>query len=149
DRVRWIRLHYAYPRTFPGELVAAIRATPQVVQYLDMPLQHASGRLLPAMRSGRNSALPRRLLDKRRNEPPASVLRTSLIVGLPGETEEDFAMLLDFIREQRFDHLGVFRYSQEEGTLAGSMEDQLPEEVKLARWDEAMKVQAAIRMEQQ
>ncbi len=149
EGVRWIRLHYAYPRNFPDELVAAIRDTPQVVKYLDMPVQHASDRLLRAMRRGRNAAFLRSLLDKLRAEIPGIVLRTSLIVGLPGETEEDFQMLLDFIREQRFDHLGIFRYSQEEGTLAGTMEDQLPEEVKLARWDEAMRLQASIRMEQQ
>ena len=149
EGVRWIRLHYAYPRNFPDELVAAIRDTPQVVKYLDMPVQHASDRLLRAMRRGRNAAFLRELLAKLRREIPGIVLRTSLIVGLPGETEEDFQELLDFIREQRFDHLGVFRYSQEEGTLAGEMEDQLPEELKLERWNQAMALQAEIRMEQQ
>ncbi|WP_240475514.1 30S ribosomal protein S12 methylthiotransferase RimO [Vulgatibacter incomptus] len=149
EGVRWIRLHYAYPRNFPDELIAAIRDTPQVVKYLDMPVQHASDRLLRAMRRGRNSTFLRELLGKLRTEIPGIVLRTSLIVGLPGETEEDFALLLDFIREQRFDHLGIFRYSQEEGTLAGEMEDQLPEEVKAARWEQAMALQAEIRMEQQ
>lgn len=149
EGVRWIRLHYAYPRNFPDDLVAAIRDVPQVVKYLDMPVQHASDRLLRAMRRGRNAAFLRELLDKLREQIPGIVLRTSLIVGLPGETEEDFQLLLDFIREQRFDHLGVFRYSKEEGTLAGEMEDQLPEEVKLARWEQAMALQAEIRLEQQ
>lgn len=147
--VRWIRLHYAYPRNFPDELVAAIRDTPQVVKYLDMPVQHASDRLLRAMRRGRNSDFLRELLAKLRREIPGIVLRTSLIVGLPGETDEDFAELLAFIREQRFDHLGIFRYSKEEGTLAGEMEGQIDEEVKLERWRQAMALQAEIRMEQQ
>lgn len=146
---RWIRLHYAYPRNFPEALVAAIRDTPNVVKYLDMPVQHASDRLLRAMRRGRNADFLRKLLAELRREIPGIVLRTSLIVGLPGETEEDFETLLDFIREQRFDHLGIFRYSQEEGTLAGEMEDQIPEEVKLERWRRAMELQAEIRAEQQ
>ncbi len=145
--VRWVRLHYAYPRNFPPALVAAMRDTPNVVKYLDMPVQHASDRLLRAMRRGRNADFLRGLLTELRREIPGIVLRTSLIVGLPGETEEDFQMLLDFIREQRFDHLGIFRYSQEEGTLAGEMDGQIDEETKLARWQEAMELQAEIRAE--
>lgn len=147
--VRWVRLHYAYPRNFPSALVAAMRDTPNVVKYLDMPVQHASDRLLRAMRRGRNADFLRGLLAELRREIPGIVLRTSLIVGLPGETEEDFQMLLDFIREQRFDHLGIFRYSQEEGTLAGEMDGQIDEEVKLERWKQAMELQAEIRAEQQ
>jgi len=146
---RWVRLHYAYPRNFPEALVAAIRDTPNVVKYLDMPVQHASDRLLRAMRRGRNADFLRHLLAELRREIPGIVLRTSLIVGLPGETEEDFEELLAFIREQRFDHLGIFRYSQEEGTLAGEMDGQIDEEVKLARWQRAMALQAEIRAEQQ
>ncbi|WP_373047679.1 30S ribosomal protein S12 methylthiotransferase RimO [Vulgatibacter sp.] len=147
--VRWVRLHYAYPRNFPEALVAAIRDTPNVVKYLDMPVQHASDRLLRSMRRGRNADFLRGLLGELRAQIPDIVLRTSLIVGLPGETEEDFQLLLDFIREQRFDHLGIFRYSQEEGTLAGEMDGQLDEETKLVRWNQAMELQAEIRAEQQ
>lgn len=147
--VQWLRLHYAYPRNFPDELIAAIRDTPTVAKYLDMPVQHASDRLLRSMRRGRNAEFLRGLLDKLRTEIPGIVLRTSLIVGLPGETEEDFQELLSFIREQRFDHLGIFRYSQEEGTLAGEMEGQIDEETKVARWQQAMELQAEIRAEQQ
>lgn len=149
EAIRWIRLHYAYPRNFPDELIAAIRDTPNVVPYLDMPIQHASDRLLRAMRRGRDSVFLRELLAKLRAEIPGIVLRTSLIVGLPGETEEEFEELLDFIAEQRFDHLGIFRYSKEEGTLAGEMEDQVPDEVKQRRWEQAMALQAEIRQEQQ
>jgi ribosomal protein S12 methylthiotransferase len=144
---RWIRLHYAYPRNFPDELVRAIRDIPTVVKYLDMPVQHASDRLLRAMRRGRNAAFLRELLGKLRAEIPGIVLRTSLIVGLPGETEEDFAQLVDFIREMRFERLGIFRYSQEEGTAAGAMEGQLPEELKQERWRVAMEVQEEIHHE--
>jgi len=147
--VRWVRLHYAYPRNFPEALIAAIRDTPNVVKYLDMPVQHASDRLLRAMRRGRNADFLRGLLKELREQIPGIVLRTSLIVGLPGETEEDFQELLAFIREQRFDHLGIFRYSQEEGTLAGEMDGQIDEEVKLERWKQAMELQAEIRAEQQ
>lgn len=149
EDIRWLRLHYAYPRDFPDELIAAIRDTPNVAKYLDMPVQHASDRLLRSMRRGRNSAFLRELLGKLREEIPGIVLRTSVIVGLPGETDEDFQELLDFAKEQRFDHLGVFRYSQEEGTLAGTMEEQLPEEVKMERWEALMSLQAEIRREQQ
>lgn len=146
---RWLRLHYAYPRNFPDELVAAIRDVPTVVKYLDMPVQHASDRLLRAMKRGRNAAFLRELLGKLRREIPGIVLRTSLIVGLPGETEEDFRLLLDFIREQRFERLGIFTYSQEEGTAAGAMDDQVPEAVKQERYAEAMELQAEINREQQ
>ena len=147
--VRWVRLHYAYPRNFPDDLVAAIRDTENVVKYLDMPVQHASDRLLRSMRRGRNAAFLRELLGKLRKEIPGIVLRTSLIVGLPGETEEDFQELLSFIREQRFERLGIFTYSQEEGTDAGTMEGQLPEALKQERWREAMALQASINQEQQ
>lgn len=149
DGLLWLRLHYAYPRHFPDALVEAIRDIPTVAKYLDMPVQHASDRLLRSMRRGGTSAFLRTLLSRLREEVPGIVLRTSLIVGLPGETEEDFELLCDFVREQRFDHLGVFRYSREEGTLAGEMEDQIPDEVKWERWERLMQIQADLRAEQQ
>lgn len=149
DGLLWTRLHYAYPRHFPDALVEAIRDIPKVAKYLDMPVQHASDRLLRSMRRGGSSEFLRTLLAKLRDEIPGIVLRTSLIVGLPGETEEDFELLYDFVGEQRFDHLGVFRYSKEEGTLAGEMEDQIPDEVKWERWERLMQLQAELRAEQQ
>lgn len=142
--VRWVRLHYAYPRNFPDELVAAIRDTENVVKYLDMPVQHASDKLLRAMKRGRNAKFLRELLGKLRVEIPGIVLRTSLIVGLPGETDDDFRELMDFIGEQRFERLGIFQFSIEEGTAAATMGGQIAEEVKQARWHEAMALQAGI-----
>src|SRR5512142_887562 len=134
DGVRWIRLHYAYPRDFPDALVDVIASEPKIAKYLDMPLQHSSDRLLRAMKRGRDSQFLRTLLAKLRARVPGIALRTSLIVGLPGETEEDFADLLAFVREQRFERLGVFEYSREEGTPAAEMGGQLPEQVKKERY---------------
>ena len=131
-------------RLVPDELVAAIRDTENVVKYLDMPVQHASDKLLRAMKRGRNASFLRELLGKLRREIPGIVLRTSLIVGLPGETDDDFRQLLDFISEQRFERLGIFQFSQEEGTAAATMAGQLPDEIKQARWHEAMALQAGI-----
>src|SRR5512144_50420 len=129
DGVRWIRLHYAYPRDVPDALVDVIAREPKIAKYLDMPLQHSSDRLLRTMRRGRDSAFLRELLARLRARVPGIALRTSLIVGLPGETEEDFQGLLRFVEEQRFERLGVFTYSREEGTDAAGMPDQVPEKV--------------------
>ncbi|HET7824819.1 MAG TPA: 30S ribosomal protein S12 methylthiotransferase RimO [Anaeromyxobacter sp.] len=144
DGIRWIRLHYAYPRDVPDALVRAIAEEPKVVKYLDMPLQHSSDRLLRSMRRGRDSAFLRKLLARLRAGIPGLALRTSLIVGLPGETEADFADLLSFVREQRFERLGVFEYSPEEGTPAAEMARQVPDAVKRERRDRIMEVQQSI-----
>jgi ribosomal protein S12 methylthiotransferase len=149
DGVRWIRLHYAYPRDVPDALVDAIADEPKIVKYLDMPLQHSSDRLLRSMKRGRDSGFLRELLAKLRARVPGIALRTSLIVGLPGETEEDFEDLLRFVEEQRFERLGVFEFSPEEGTPAAEMARQVPDDVKRARLDQVMAVQQAISREHQ
>ncbi len=141
DGIRWIRLHYAYPRDVPEALVQVMAEESKIVKYLDMPLQHSSDRLLRTMRRGRDSAFLRDLLGRLRARVPGIALRTSLIVGLPGETEEDFRDLLRFVEEQRFERLGVFEYSREDGTSAALLPDQVPEEVKHARFQRIMEVQ--------
>jgi ribosomal protein S12 methylthiotransferase len=144
DGVRWIRLHYAYPRDVPDALVEVMADEPKIVKYLDMPLQHSSDRLLRAMKRGRSSQFLRDLLAKLRARVPGIALRTSLIVGLPGETEEDFEDLLAFVEEQRFERLGVFEFSPEEGTPAATMRRQVADAVKRARFERIMEVQQAI-----
>ncbi|HUK65672.1 MAG TPA: 30S ribosomal protein S12 methylthiotransferase RimO [Anaeromyxobacteraceae bacterium] len=149
EGIRWIRLHYAYPRDFPEALVEVMAREEKIVKYLDMPLQHSSDRLLRAMRRGRDVRFLRELLATLRARVPGISLRTSLIVGLPGETEEDFEDLLAFVREQRFERLGVFEYSREEGTPAAAMDGQVPREVKRDRFERLMEVQRRIAAEQQ
>jgi ribosomal protein S12 methylthiotransferase len=149
DGLRWIRLHYAYPRDFPDALVEVIAREPRIVKYLDMPLQHSSDRLLRSMKRGRDSRFLRELLAKIRACVPGIAMRTALIVGLPGETEEDFQDLLRFVEEQRFERLGVFTYSREEGTDAAGMPGQVPEKVKRARFEQVMALQQGIAREHQ
>ena len=144
DGIRWIRLHYAYPRDFPDALVDVMAREEKIVKYLDMPLQHSSDRLLRDMKRGRDSRFLRELLATLRRRIPGLALRTSLIVGLPGETEEDFQGLLDFVEEQRFERLGVFEYSREEGTPAADMEGQVPEALKRERFQAVMEIQREI-----
>ena len=149
DGVRWLRLHYAYPRDVPDALMEVMASEPKIVKYLDMPLQHSSDRLLRSMKRGRDAVFLRDLLARLRARVPGIALRTSLIVGLPGETEEDFEGLLRFVEEQRFERLGVFEYSPEDGTPAAEMDDQLPAEVKRERFDRIMAVQRDISLAHQ
>jgi ribosomal protein S12 methylthiotransferase len=146
--VRWIRLHYAYPRVFPDALIDVMAREPKIAKYLDMPLQHASDRLLRSMRRGRDSAFLVSLLAKLRARIPGLTFRTSLIAGLPGETEEDFALLKEFVRSQRFERMGCFQYSDEEGTAAYDFPDKVPQKVIERRWREVMAVQKRINREQ-
>jgi ribosomal protein S12 methylthiotransferase len=146
--VRWIRLHYAYPRVFPDALIDVMAREPKVAKYLDMPLQHASDRLLRSMRRGRDSAFLISLLAKLRARIPGLTFRTSLIAGLPGESEEDFALLKEFVRTQRFERMGCFQYSDEEGTAAYDFPDKVPQKVIERRWREVMAVQKRINREQ-
>ena len=146
--VRWIRLHYAYPRVFPDALIDVMAREPKIAKYLDMPLQHASDRLLRSMRRGRDSAFLISLLAKLRARIPGLTFRTSLIAGLPGETEEDFGLLKKFVRTQRFERMGCFQYSDEEGTAAYDFSDKVPQKVIERRWREVMAVQKRINREQ-
>jgi ribosomal protein S12 methylthiotransferase len=149
DGLRWIRLHYAYPRDVPAALVETIADEPKIVKYLDMPLQHSSDRLLRTMRRGRDSLFLRRLLARLRARVPGIALRTSLIVGLPGETRRDFEDLVRFVEEQRFERLGVFEFSAEEGTPAADMAGQVPQRVRRARFERIMEIQQRISREHQ
>jgi len=146
--VRWIRLHYAYPRVFPDALIDVMAREPKIAKYLDMPLQHASDRLLRSMRRGRDSAFLIALLAKLRARIPGLTFRTSLIAGLPGETEQDFELLKEFVRTQRFERMGCFQYSDEEGTAAYDFDDKVPGKVIERRWREVMAIQKRINREQ-
>lgn len=145
---RWFRLHYAYPRDFPDELIEVMASEEKVVKYLDMPVQHVSDRLLRAMKRGKGSAFVKELLQKLRTRVPGLVMRTSLIVGLPGETEEEFEALKEFVKAQRFERLGVFEYSREEGTAAALMDGQVPARTITRRFREILAMQRRINREQ-
>lgn len=142
--ITWIRLLYCYPQHLDEPLLRLIAEEEKVCPYLDMPLQHISDRMLRAMRREKSGDGIRRLLDRIRTHIPGVVLRTSFIVGFPGEQEEDFQQLLDFVDDARIDHVGVFRYSQEEGTPAGTLPDQVPHDVKEERWHRLMERQASV-----
>ena len=138
---------YLYPTFFSDELLDLIVNEPKLCKYVDIPLQHVNNDILKQMnrRDDRNDI--ERLLKKIRNAPKHITLRTSIIVGFPGETDEPFEELCDFVKEIKFDNMGVFTYSQEEGTPAGAREDQVPEEVKEERYHVLMSIQAAISEE--
>ena len=145
--IRWIRVLYCYPEEIYDELIQVMKAEPKICHYLDLPIQHASDKILRRM--GRRTS-KQQLIDiitKLRREIPDIVLRTSLITGFPGETEEDHQELMEFVDEMEFDRLGVFTYSPEEGTPAETMEGQVPEEVKEARRDEIMELQQEISLD--
>jgi len=146
DELRWIRLLYCYPNFVTAELLDAIAELPKVVKYIDMPLQHADDAMLRAMRRERSGAALVKLLDRVRERIPGVVLRTSFIVGFPGETEAAFDRLVDFVRDQQFDRVGVFTYSREENTAAYDLPEQVPERVKRARRARLMATQAEISL---
>jgi ribosomal protein S12 methylthiotransferase len=145
--IEWIRLHYAYPAGFPEDLLEVMNNNPKVCKYLDIPLQHINDRILRSMKRGLGSEGTRELVRKMKEKVPGVALRTTLIVGYPGETEQEFEELMDFVREARFDRLGVFRYSEEEDTAAADLEDDVPEEVKEERADRIMMLQQEISLE--
>jgi len=142
--VPWIRVMYAYPQSVTPDLIEAMAQLPNVCHYLDMPLQHAHPTVLKRMRRPSDMDAVRRLLESLRQAMPDIALRTTFIVGYPGETEAQFQTLLDFMAEARFDHVGVFRYSRERGTPAADLPRQIPDEVKQARYERAMALQQEI-----
>jgi len=146
EGLEWIRLHYAFPAGFPENVLEVMANNPKVCNYLDIPLQHGSTRMLKAMRRGIDRQRTEQLLQKIRQKVPGVAIRTTLIVGYPGETEEDFAEMLSFVKESQFDRLGVFTYSHEENTHAYDFEDDVPDEIKQERANTIMAVQEEISL---
>ena len=144
DGIKWLRLMYMYPNSFTDELIDCYVNLPKLVKYVDIPLQHASDRLLKEMQRNDSKAEVSALIHKLRDKVSGIVIRTTFIVGFPGETDADFQELCEFVKEHKFENAGVFKYSQEEGTVAGERTDQIPEEVKEQRYDELMAIQAKI-----
>lgn len=147
EELKWIRILYCYPEEITQELMDAIKCLPKVCRYLDIPIQHSSERILKRMGRRTKREEIAAVIQRLRSEIPGIALRTTLITGFPGETEEDFADLKEFVKEQRFERLGVFAYSQEEDTPAAEFENQVEEEVKEARRDEIMALQQEIAFE--
>ncbi len=144
DGIDWIRLLYVYPENISDEFIAFFASNPKIVKYLDIPTQHASTAILQKMNRDIDREGMRAIFKKLRENVPGIAIRTSVMVGFPGETQEDFEQLRDFIVEQKFDHLGCFTYSQEEGTVAGRMKDQIDEQTKLDRQAIIMDLQRGI-----
>jgi len=147
EGIEWIRLHYAFPTGFPMDVLEVMRAEPKVCNYIDIPLQHISDPILKSMRRGTTRAKTTRLLEAFREKVPGMAIRTTLIVGYPGETDADFEILKEWVRETRFERLGCFTYSHEENTHAFNLEDDVPEATKQARASEIMELQAQISWE--
>ena len=146
--IEWIRIHYSYPADFPEDVLTAMAGNPKVCRYLDIPLQHIADGMLERMHRHVDGAWTRALIKRLRAEVPGVALRTTMIVGHPGETEEEFEELLEFVREARFERLGAFTYSEEEGTWgAEHLKDDVPEDVKRERLDRLMSLQREISLE--
>ena len=147
DPLRWIRLHYAHPAHLSIKTMEAMASCEKVCKYLDIPIQHASDKILKSMKRGLNQDGIRKRLNLLREMVPEIRLRTTLIVGYPGETDENFKELCDFVQEQQFDRLGIFTYSEEEGTSAAFLDDNVPREVKDERKEELLSIQNDIMLE--
>jgi ribosomal protein S12 methylthiotransferase len=147
EGIEWIRLHYAFPTGFPENVLEVMFEQPKVCNYLDIPLQHIADPILKSMRRGTTKEKTTNLLKKFRNEVPGIILRTSLIVGYPGETEEDFETLKNWVKEMRFERLGCFTYSHEENTHAHQLKDDVTEQVKQERSNAIMEIQSQISWE--
>ena len=147
EGIEWIRLHYAFPTGFPMEVLDLMKREPKICNYIDIPLQHIADNVLKSMRRGTTYEKTTNLLKEFRKAVPEMAIRTTLIVGYPGETEEDFEEMYEFVERMRFDRLGIFTYSHEENTHAYSLEDDVPDEVKRQRADEIMELQSGISYE--
>jgi len=147
EALRWIRLHYLYPNTVTDRLIEAMARLPRVVKYVDLPLQHAHPDTLARMRRGGSAAAHLRLLERFHRAMPEAAKRTTFIVGFPGETEAEFRELLEFVEAARFDHLGVFAYSHENGTPSADLPDDVPHEVKEERRSRLLELQQGIAFE--
>lgn len=147
EGIEWIRLHYAFPTGFPEDILEVMAEKPNICKYLDIPLQHGSTRMLKLMRRGITRERTASLLDKIRSKIPGITLRTTLIAGHPGETEQDFKEMMDFVEQSRFERLGIFTYSHEEQTHSYQMEDDVPNELKQERADMVMELQQQISAE--
>ncbi len=147
EGIEWIRIHYAFPTGFPIDVLEVMKTEPKICNYLDIPLQHISDKILTSMKRGTTQEKTTKLLKKFREAVPKMAIRTTLIVGYPGETEEDFQALKEFVKAMRFDRLGCFTYSHEENTTAYELADDVPEEVKLQRANEIMELQSQISWE--
>lgn len=147
EGIEWIRLHYAFPTGFPMDVLEIMRNEPKVCNYIDIPLQHISDSILKSMRRGTTQAKTTKLLNDFRETVPNMAIRTTLIVGYPGETEQDFETLKQWVQEMRFERLGCFTYSHEENTHAFNLEDDVPEEVKQERANIIMEIQSQISWE--
>ncbi|GGW70988.1 SSU ribosomal protein S12P methylthiotransferase [Winogradskyella epiphytica] len=147
EGIEWIRLHYAFPTGFPMDVLDVMKREPKVCNYLDIPLQHISDSILKSMRRGTTKEKTTKLLQDFRAKVPEMTIRTTLIVGYPDETQEDFELLRDWVKEMRFERLGCFTYSHEENTHAYNLEDDVPEEVKIQRANEIMEIQSQISWE--
>ena len=147
EGIEWIRLHYAFPSGFPEDVLDIIKTEPKICNYIDIPLQHINTDLLKAMKRGTSFEKTDALLDKFREKVPDMAIRTTLIVGFPGETDDIFEELKQWVRDQRFDRLGCFTYSHEENTTAFVLEDNIPDEIKQKRVEEIMEIQQQISWE--
>lgn len=147
EGIEWIRLHYAFPNGFPLDVLEVINSEPKICNYIDIPLQHISDKILKSMKRGASMDKINKLLQNFKNKVPGIAIRTTLIVGYPGETNEDFDLLKKWVKKSKFDRLGCFTYSHEENTGAFNLIDDVPEEIKHKRLNEIMEIQSQISWE--
>ncbi|MFR9650817.1 MAG: radical SAM protein, partial [Rikenellaceae bacterium] len=147
EGIEWIRLHYAYPAYFPDEVIEVMAREPKICKYLDIPFQHISDSQLRGMKRRHTRAEAEQLIAKLRQAIPDIAIRTTLLVGYPNETEEDYQQLVEFVATTRFERMGVFPYCEEEGTFSATLEDNIPEETKNGRAERLMNIQSEISLQ--